>query len=58
MTKNIEGQTPDHQAGLLACCRHLAMLTDQEACRGAFGGRKETFAPAMTISPECQGMTT
>ncbi len=31
MTKLIELETPDHEAGLLSCCRHLARQTGPEA---------------------------
>lgn len=56
MTKNIEAQTSDHQAGLLACCRHLAILTSQEAFAAELSalterpgpeGRKETLESIM-----------
>ena len=56
MTKNIEVETPDHQAGLLACCRHLAMLTGQEGFASGLAalterpgplGRKETLESVM-----------
>ena len=45
MTKNIEAQTPDHQAGLLACCRHLAMLTGQEDFAPELAGLTERPGP-------------
>ena len=45
MTKNIEVQTSDHQAGLLACCRHLAMLTGQEDFAEKLSGLKERPGP-------------
>jgi ATP-binding cassette subfamily B protein len=56
MTKNIEVDTPGHQAGLLACCRHLATLIGQKDFASELAalteqqgpeGRKETLESVM-----------